>query len=360
MAVLSSPLQILASIPPVTRGFTAATIVSSLLYFWLHWHDVRTPYLTLEPGSGIFYPWTFVLSGLVETSVPEFIVSLLVVPPSLRYLERIWGSIETLKFIVVCIGVSNIITFGFNWIEFVATRNADLFLYGMQYHGQMALQIGLLVAFTQMIPEHQVQVMGFIKARVKSLPMAYLTFSTVMTILGFQCPYIIIQFGWFVSWIYLRFYKKNTGDIVGGGDTYGDRSETFGLLSWFPPPVHYPLSILGNTVYALATKFHLIPQSGPDLESGGYSQLPGGARAEAERRRAMALRALDQRLANTSGPSTQAPNGSAQSQPPRAPPTAAASKDAAAMPSAPAPPKSVERKKSEDTGDLGKASAESD
>lgn len=39
--------------------------------------------------------------------------------------------------------------------------------YGMHYHGQMALQISLLVAFTQLIPEHQVQVFGVIKARVK-------------------------------------------------------------------------------------------------------------------------------------------------------------------------------------------------
>lgn len=37
----------------------------------------------------------------------------------------------------------------------------------MNYHGQMALQIAILVAFTQLIPEHQVQVLGVIKARVK-------------------------------------------------------------------------------------------------------------------------------------------------------------------------------------------------
>ena len=39
--------------------------------------------------------------------------------------------------------------------------------YGQAYHGQMALQIGILVAFTQLIPEHQVQLMGVIKTRVK-------------------------------------------------------------------------------------------------------------------------------------------------------------------------------------------------
>jgi hypothetical protein len=72
---------------------------------------------------------------------------------------------------------------------------------------------------------------------LQTLPMAYLTLSTVLCIVGFQSPFILIQFGWFVGWIYLRFYKKNSGDMVGGGDTYGDRSETFSLISWFPPVV---------------------------------------------------------------------------------------------------------------------------
>lgn len=39
--------------------------------------------------------------------------------------------------------------------------------YGMQYHGQMALFTSILVAFTQIIPEHQVQIFGFFRARVK-------------------------------------------------------------------------------------------------------------------------------------------------------------------------------------------------
>jgi hypothetical protein len=91
--------------------------------------------------------------------------------------------VETLKFLLVCIVVPNVIAVVFNWLEFAVTRNADLFLYvlslrifafiltspsyGMQYHGQMALQISVLVAFTQVIPEHQVQVLGVIKVRVK-------------------------------------------------------------------------------------------------------------------------------------------------------------------------------------------------
>ncbi|KIM70219.1 hypothetical protein SCLCIDRAFT_1207521 [Scleroderma citrinum Foug A] len=302
MAILSTPLQYLTSIPPVTRGFSFATIATSSLYLWIRWTSdtIYIPYLTLVPGSSFFYPWTFVSSALVEVTVIELIFSLIVIPPCLRYFERLWGTIETLKFIFICVTISNFIAFAFNWIEFVGTRDADLFLYGMQYHGQMALFTGILVAFTQIIPEHQVQIFGFLRARVKSLPMAYMAFSGIMTLLGFQCPYITIQFGWFVSWIYLRFYKPNATDTIGGVVTYGDRSETFALTSWFPPFLHAPVSALGNTIFKVAAKLHLIPSSVPhDIESG-YNQLPGGARAEAERRRALALKALDQRLANSS------------------------------------------------------------
>ena len=79
MAVLSAaPLQLIVSIPPVTRAFTALTIVFSLLYFWLWWtsgSDFSVPWLVLEPGSSIFYPWTFVTSAFVETTVIEVCVS---------------------------------------------------------------------------------------------------------------------------------------------------------------------------------------------------------------------------------------------------------------------------------------------
>lgn len=90
MAVLPSPLLFIASIPPVTRGFTAATVVLSLLYAWLVWTGatVNAPYLTVVPGSSLFYPWTFVTSVLVETSIFE--VSR--VCPSLNYSDTRYSS----------------------------------------------------------------------------------------------------------------------------------------------------------------------------------------------------------------------------------------------------------------------------
>lgn len=51
----------------------------------------------------------------------------------------------------------------------------------------MALQIGMLVAFTQLIPEHQVQLFGVLKARVK------VCFNTLVTIIIL----LIVHCDWF-------------------------------------------------------------------------------------------------------------------------------------------------------------------
>jgi hypothetical protein len=42
--------------------------------------------------------------------------------------------------------------------------------FGLPYHGLSGLQVGFLVAFTQLIPEHQLQLLGAIKVRVKVSP----------------------------------------------------------------------------------------------------------------------------------------------------------------------------------------------
>jgi hypothetical protein len=67
--------------------------------------------------------------------------------------------------------------------------------------------------------------------------MAYNTFSVIMSIIGYQSPYLLIQFGWLASYVWLRFYRKNSGDSLGSSTVYGDRSETFAFIMWFPPLV---------------------------------------------------------------------------------------------------------------------------
>lgn len=74
MTILTSPVQYIASTPPVTRAFAAVTVVLSLVYYWVSWSSSDSygaPYLILVPGTSIFFPWSFLTAGLVETSLVE-------------------------------------------------------------------------------------------------------------------------------------------------------------------------------------------------------------------------------------------------------------------------------------------------
>lgn len=68
--------------------------------------------------------------------------------------------------------------------------------------------------------------------------MLYVTISNIACILGYQSPYILIQFGFLTSWVYLRFVKLNEGS-----EFRGDRSETFSFAGWFPVFAQYVLPV---------------------------------------------------------------------------------------------------------------------
>jgi hypothetical protein len=137
----------------------------------------------------------------------------------------------------------------------------------------MALQTAFLVAFTQLIPEHQVQFFGGLaKLKVKQLPMLYVTLSNVMCLLGYMSPFLLIQFGWLVGWAYLRFVKDG-----------GDRSETFAFAGWFPPFLQKHVHRVAGIVFGVLVKLRVLP-AWTDVEQG-LASPPGNARAEAERRR---------------------------------------------------------------------------
>jgi membrane associated rhomboid family serine protease len=80
MAVLSSPLILIQSVPPVTRTFTLATIISTASYAYLCWKGMdqeATRYMTLVPGSALYAPWTLFTSAFVETSIFEVSINFL-------------------------------------------------------------------------------------------------------------------------------------------------------------------------------------------------------------------------------------------------------------------------------------------
>jgi membrane associated rhomboid family serine protease len=351
MAVINLA-SFVSSIPVATRFMTAALLAFSLVLLLLrltlteagvHYISfsqddsaVAFPWLVIVPGNSFWFPWTLVTSAFCETSLFEFLISIVSLPLAGRYLERMWGPMELIRFSLIVIVSSNIVAWFIATALFAVVRSEKLF-YGVQYHGLEALQTGFLVALAQLIPEHQVHFKFGLKFRVRDLPMAYVTFSNVACIVGYTSPFILIQFGWLSSWAYLRFFKLNDSGVR------GDRSETFSLVSWFPPFMHKPVTFVSNTLYGIFLRLGVVQpwqySAMGDVELGIGSGLPsmsvgvnphanggvGGSvsgdrgvnRAEAERRRTMALKALDQRVKTGSAvpPSMQAgPSPAAMSQ----------------------------------------------
>lgn len=105
-------------------------------------------------------------SGCEVSTDKQLVVSAITLPLACRYLERIWSARELVRFVIVTIVGSNVIAFGFSWLTYLVLGQMDAFE-GLPYHGLSGLQVGFLVAFTQLIPEHQVQLFGRLKVRVK-------------------------------------------------------------------------------------------------------------------------------------------------------------------------------------------------
>ncbi|WWC62306.1 uncharacterized protein I303_104902 [Kwoniella dejecticola CBS 10117] len=299
-------LPFLSSIPLGTRLITLTIILLSVIAQGLSYLALdnsadsgswgsQLPWLVMVPGKSFWYPWTLLTAGLVELSLFGLILSAISIPLACRYLERVWGIRELIKFSIITIVGSNVIAFGFSWLMWFVLGQEEA-LYGLPYHGLSGLQVGFLVAFTQLIPEHQVQLLGKFKVKVKTLPGIYLLISNVTVVLFGPSPSILIQFGFIIAWGYLRFFKLSEN-----GDFRGDRSETFAFQYWFPPIIRPYVAMLGNQVFKIAVKLKLVQAwDEPTAASYGLLPGPGGARAEAERRRALALKALDARLASSS------------------------------------------------------------
>jgi hypothetical protein len=170
------------------------------------------------------------------------------------------------------------------------------------------------VAFKQLVPEHIVSVFrGLVRVRVKHFPAIFLLANFLSgIILQTDVAMFLSWFGFLTSWIYLRFYRVSPLMTTGTGDSAtirGDASETFAFAYFFPEPLHTPLARICDGVYELLVQIRICtPFSADDIDVGNEAALARaegglptttrgtGRREEAERRRALALKALDQRL----------------------------------------------------------------
>ncbi|CAK7565931.1 MAG: hypothetical protein SEPTF4163_003861 [Sporothrix epigloea] len=315
------------NLPPVTRITLGVLIVQSVLSAairyrqWSAQSHIVIPYLNLIPQLSIIYPWTFLTTTLVESNIFTLGIACVTLHQGGRYLERAWSSREFAKFLLVASLIPNILTFGALVLLFSITQDENWTLTSVA--GTIPLQISFLVAFSQLVPAHTVTLLrGLLSLRVPRFPLVYLIAVIVLSltpILSAASTFLAV-FGLLTSWTYLRFYKSAFPDLDAsqGPSLRGDASETFAFAEFFPAPVKPLVAAISDAVFNVLVAVRICsPFSAADISArsaaaasggdgyhmhhgshGGHGQRggAGGTRAEAERRRALALRALDQRL----------------------------------------------------------------
>ncbi|KAL1884388.1 hypothetical protein VTK73DRAFT_82 [Phialemonium thermophilum] len=314
------------NIPPVTRILLILLVLQSLLSAairyrqWTANSEIVIPYLTLIPQLSLLYPWTFFTTTLVESNVFTVAIAGLTIYNGGRYLERAWSSREFGKFLLISSLIPNLLTFGTMVLLFTLTQNERWTLTTIA--GTVPLQISFLVAFSQLVPAHTVTLFrGILSLRVLRFPLVYITAILLLSLtpLLTSASFFLAIYGFLTSWTYLRFYKTVFPDLDSSqpASLRGDASETFAFAEFFPGPIKPFVASISEQVFNVLVTMRLcVPFSAADVSAARgdnflQRSVPGGARAEAERRRALALKALDQRLhaatANAATRAQQAP-----------------------------------------------------
>lgn len=239
-------------------------------------------------GRGTWY--LHVYAGMLR----QFLFYVTVVPLSAPYLEQQWGTKELLLFSTIITIVTNIIT----WIlallistvqMAVGISSGKLSMLHSHFDGMHIILTGFLVAYAQLMQDQSV--FWVYSYRIRDLLMLLIGLTNIPILLGFVAPFFQVQVAWIVAWVYLRFYQ------YGAAGQRGDASESFAFVEYFPSFIRPFLSPAMHTIHRIVSAWDLLPSAAryTDLELSIANVPLVDARTEAERRRTMALSALDSR-----------------------------------------------------------------
>ncbi|KAJ2444424.1 hypothetical protein GGF42_006308 [Coemansia sp. RSA 2424] len=272
--------------------------------------------LILRPGFIASYPWTILTSAFVETNVVFLLFGLAALVAVGSFLERQWGARSFGLFVLVTTTVPAL-TAALVAIALYAVRGSahSGILYATHIGGLAGLVSGFAVGLKQLMPEYSVKLFGgALSFRMNELPGVYTLVAPIMfTLLGDLGSVLLVNIGFLEAFVYLRFYRRE-------GSLSGDRSEAFAFATFFPEFVQPLIARLSNALYGAAVACKVITsdegyrQQNADLEAGrgGDDQELRAASApvampedsDADRRRAIAAKALDMRLGSTGPPSS--------------------------------------------------------
>ncbi|XP_005097857.1 transmembrane protein 115 [Aplysia californica] len=295
-------------LPMLRENFSAAVGKSSvvvkavactiILGYLFSFATSAVPHITITPGYVMppnFRVYSFICYCFVELHFWHVLADIAVIFLFGKLLEPLWGAPDMLLFfIIVNLGVGIMTAFLYLFI-YLITLNEE-YLFEVHIYGLAGYIAGFCVAVKQVMPDHCLATLPFGKLRNTHIPLTLLTLIVLLRIAGLlpgPYPYMFGS-GIIVSWIYLRFYQKHTNG------NRGDMADNFSFASFFPSQFQPLIAVVSNSIFSGLVKIKLCkkPQRRYDVSSPTTVTvtLPGTEPHDAERRKQLALKALNERL----------------------------------------------------------------
>lgn len=285
-------LSALASTSVVVKSICATVI---LLYL-LSWAVDTSYVLGITPGYLFppnFWIWTLLTHAVVEQNIFGMAVNIATVMVAGRLLEPLWGALELLIFFAV-VNIAAGLLSGLSYLfTYAATFDLD-FLFAVRVHGACSFLGGVLVALKQTAGD--TTVLRVPQIRLKAAPALALLAIAILRLAGLldtTAPLAACGYGALSGWVYLRFYQRHSRGR-------GDMSDHFAFASFFPEALQPAVGFVAGLVHAALVKIKVCRKMVKRYDVGAPSSitisLPGTDPQDAERRRQLALKALNERL----------------------------------------------------------------
>ncbi|XP_051950372.1 transmembrane protein 115-like [Xyrauchen texanus] len=285
-------LSALASTSVVVKSICVIVI---LLYL-LSW-AANTPYL-LGVTPGFLFPpnfwiWTLLTHAVVEQNLFGMAVNIGTVMVAGRLLEPLWGALELLIFFTVVNVAAGLLSALSYLLTYAATFDLD-YLFAVRVYGAPAFLGGILVALKQTAGD--TTVLRVPQVRLKAAPALALLAIAVLRLAGLldtSASLAACGYGALSGWVYLRFYQRHSRGR-------GDMSDHFAFASFFPEALQPAIGFAAGLVHTALVKIKVCRKMVKRYDVGAPSSitisLPDTDPQDAERRRQLALKALNERL----------------------------------------------------------------
>ncbi|CAH1394972.1 unnamed protein product [Nezara viridula] len=281
-------------------------IISAIIFFtyFLSFSEDAIKFLSVTPGYILppsFWIWTACTYCFLEIHFWEVIVDSVTIGLCGKLIEPLWGQLELLVFFaIVNIGVG-VVSASFYLFLYMFTFNTDLLFY-VHIHGLAGFIAGLSVAVKQIMPDHVIVKTPLGKITNRNIPLLLVIVSFIMYLCGMlEGTYpTMLTAGLLVSWTYLRFYQRHSNG------TRGDLADNFTFASFFPTVSQPPISLVANAIHGGLVRIGLCRRTVRkfDLAAAptGVTVTLSGDLHDMERRRQIALKALNERLSKDQVP----------------------------------------------------------